>query len=603
MRKCKIIGYKCLIQGSPLRLSFNYAQYANSHVPAFQPGGGGWSLMVFSLDSLFDDYEKLQNVWTFSNSHLPLVRYHGVTFKFYQTEDMDYVVYFDRCWPMVDTKHTHANCSPTAQFLKQKKITIPSRKTQKNKKPYKKVRIRPPNQMQTKWYFQSDICKTPLVLLATTAVSLTNPFCAPEATSNNITIPMLNTMLIQRPNFKNYPVTTGYFIKTGQFEHEDSPFAAYLYAIHRQQDNETQSIELKKSNLNKYNPIPLCNTKVMQPGVSVTSTNYENNEKYWGNPFFHTYLDDEIYSLYFSNMTPTDLFQLKNTNDKTYHLTLTDPIIKYYRYNPETDKGATNKVYTVSNSTATSWAEPQNENLIFEGFPLYVLLWGWPDWLKKAKLTVDPDENQTLVIKTDQLFGPKQTYYVPIDKDFIEGFAPYSPEPPNQILPNNWSKLHWHPKLEFQLQQIEKICSSGPGCARMPYKHYMQSFCKYKFHFTWGGCPKTLENACNPCFQPKWPTTDTIPGGLEISNPNCNPYTQLYDFDWKGDFVKTKSIDRIKQHTSVNPDLFSITEGKNIPETLKKAKTPTTKEEEKELLLQLQQLRECQLNLYNILNQ
>lgn len=228
--------------------------------------------------------------------------------------------------------------------------------------------------MQTKWYFQSDICKTPLVLLATTAVSLTNPFCAPEATSNNITIPMLNTMLIQRPNFKNYPKTSGYFIKTGQFEHEDSYFAAYLYAIHRPSEKEEQGIELKKSNLQKYNPIPLCNTKIMQPGKSVTDDNYVNNETCWGNPFFHIYLEDESYSLYFSNMSPIDLFELKTNNNKSYHLTLTDPIIKYYKYNPNTNKNSTNKVYTVSNSAATSWAEPQNKQLIFEGFPLYILL-------------------------------------------------------------------------------------------------------------------------------------------------------------------------------------------------------------------------------------
>lgn len=53
------------------------------------------------------------------------------------------------------------------------------------------------------------------------------------------------------------------------------------------------------------------------------------------------------------------------------------------RYNPDTDTGEGNKIYLVSNSRATSWKEPENKVLIFDGFPLYILAWGWTDYIKK----------------------------------------------------------------------------------------------------------------------------------------------------------------------------------------------------------------------------
>lgn len=94
-QRCKVLGYKCLFQGGPDRTNNNYIQYVYSTIPEKQPGGGGWSLLVFSLDSLYEDYKHLENVWTVSNAALPLIRYRGCQFKFYQTEETDYVVTYD----------------------------------------------------------------------------------------------------------------------------------------------------------------------------------------------------------------------------------------------------------------------------------------------------------------------------------------------------------------------------------------------------------------------------------------------------------------------------------------------------------------------------
>ncbi len=77
--------------------------------------------MVFSLDSLFEDYEHLENVWTSSNVALPLVRYLGCTIRLYQSQATDYVFLYDNCWPMVDTPFTHADSCPIRMLMRKTK--------------------------------------------------------------------------------------------------------------------------------------------------------------------------------------------------------------------------------------------------------------------------------------------------------------------------------------------------------------------------------------------------------------------------------------------------------------------------------------------------
>lgn len=60
INKCKCIELKCLFQGSPLRSNNNFIQYIYSFIPEKQPGGGGWSIQVLSLDSIYEDYQHLQ---------------------------------------------------------------------------------------------------------------------------------------------------------------------------------------------------------------------------------------------------------------------------------------------------------------------------------------------------------------------------------------------------------------------------------------------------------------------------------------------------------------------------------------------------------------
>nr|UGV38622.1 MAG: ORF1 [TTV-like mini virus] len=590
MQRCKIIGYKCLFQGSTKNLPTNYIQYIYSTVPPYWPGGGGWSIIVFSLTSLFEDWEHLENIWTKSNVGLPLVKYRGCILKFYQSYDTDYIAVYDRCWPMIDTDLTHPDSCPSRMLQKKHKTVIPSRKTQPRKKPYKKIFIPPPAQMQTQWYFQRDICKLPLFMLTTTSVDLLYPFCSPHSKSNNITIPCLSPFVFQNLNFTDYG-TTGYSPKT---KSNTNTTPLYLYA-----STNHQITTLTPDNVKQL--IPLVNTKDYQPGQEMSTQSWENKPENWGNPFYYHYLTNNIsedtFTIYIS---ATNTTTMKNgiTNDisSTNSITkLTGPLIYYCRYNPAKDKGDTNKMYLVSTSTQDKTiTPPANTNLQIEGLPLFVLTWSWTDWVVKAKITPDIFKYRTLVIETKML-EPELTHYIPIDSDFLEGKDPYTPDHTEGTphAPNFYNSKNWHPKFLFQQQTVKNIAMSGPAVHRDTNHSYIQAYCKYKFLFTWGGCPKQLPKPFEPCLQPKWTTANNITGRLEITNPNTQPQTELYSWDWDEDFIKTQAIKRVTEYTETDkPTLFS-TANKNNPKVLIKVqeKEDPAEKEEKEIFQQLQQLR------------
>lgn len=560
----------------------NFVQYVYSIIPEKQPGGGGWSIQVLSLDSIFEDYEHLQCIWTKGNAGLPLVRYMGCKFTLYQSKETDYVFSYDNCWPMVDTIHTHADSAPFRMLQKKNKIVVPSMNTKKRRKPYKKVFVKPPPQMTNKWYFQKDICKTPLVMFTATAVDLGNPFADPRAKSNNVTIHCINPYLFQNPDFQHWG-TQGYSPKMAD---QETPL--YLYA--------SQIANLTYQNLlqHKDTIIALTNTKDHTPGTPLTNSQVTDISKLAGNPFHEDYTTGDMY-VYISKITPQEMQKyLKNNSEPPttkQSITSAGSIIYTFRYNPDNDDGSTNKQYIVSTASGTKIKPPENENFILSGFPFPYMLWGWTDWIKKLGETPQFDTNKLLILETKAFDDKTIPLFIPIDLTFIHGYDPYEPieDKTHSISPYN--AKNWFPRYEFQKKTINDICLSGPACPRPPWDHYLQAICKYTMYFKWGGCPKSLQKAYNPCSQSKWPTPDNLYGGPTVQNPNIFPQTELYSWDWENDYVTKAAIDRIRRYTEIDPKMFSITEIKNNPPAIQKKKTTEDEEEEKKLKLQLHKLR------------
>nr|UGV39314.1 MAG: ORF1 [TTV-like mini virus] len=534
IRRCNIIGNVCLFQGSPFRAIHNYVQYLYDYVPDNEPGGGGWTLMVESLGSLWEDFQHLKNVWTSSNKGLPLVKYSGVTLTFFQSPYTDYCVQIFRCYPMQDSKYQHADLAPSRMLLKRDVIKVPSLETRKKRKPYKKRFIPPPSQMQNKWYFQKDICDIPLIMIAATAVDLRYPFTGSASKSNNITLKALNPELFHRHDFDHPSDTLGYFPKPNTF----------LYA--------TKNITTTETPTKKNQLIYLGNTKDNQAGKGVDTF------ADWGNIFFHRYFNNEQ-PIWVTQKPPS---QLQDNLTPTEWTQLSLPLTIDVRYNPEKDTGEGNKIYLVQNYTGTNWDEPQNPDLILDGFPLYDMVWGFTDWQKKIKIATNVDTSWIVVINSS-FFDQKLTSYVFLDESFIEGFGPYHTEKiPRQ------HQQHWSPKVTFQEKSLNTLGISGPGSPRPPYDNYMQAKMRYNFHVKWGGCPRKLDEPSDPCSQPHWNIPSNFTERLQIEDPETAPETQLQQWDWRRDYVKEKAIDRIQKHTKTDVSLQIPTESRHTAPVL-----------------------------------
>nr|UGV39094.1 MAG: ORF1 [TTV-like mini virus] len=582
IRNCKIVGDICLFQGSPLRSIFNYTQYMYSFVPPEEPGGGGYGVIVMSLGSLFEGFQHLKNIWTTSNTGLPLVRYLGATFYFYQSPTTDYAVEIRRDFPMNDFKYTHADSCPNRMLLKTNTIKVPSTETRKKRKPYKKVKIKPPAQLENKWYFQKDICDLPLVMILATAVDLRYHYGGSHWESNNISLICLNPLLFQDHNFTNYEITRGYYPKPN----------LYLYAS---RTNHQPTVEADTAGLKL---IYLGNTKEYKLGQELDIDNIKtSSHDKWGNPFYPKF-DQESYTIYGAPVPPS---QINKSNPKTTFTIIADNFYHHIRYNPEKDTGETNQLYVVPNYDQSSWEPPENQNLVFSGLPFFDIIWGYVDWQEKVHDINHIMENHILVMKS-KTFNEPLPAYIPIDLSFRDGFSPYRTED-SEIKITDYDKSHWHPCIRHQVYSMNQIGLTGTGCCRSKYNNYLQAKMKYIFKFKWGGSPKDLEKPFDPCSQPKWDLPSNLSQGIQIENPSTAPETQIQSFDWNRDYIKQKTISRIQKHTKTDGSLQLVTEHRFNPPAPQESSSETSEssseEEETQTSLQTQilRLRKQQLKL------
>lgn len=571
----------------------------NSIVPEHWNGGGGWSQLKFSLGSLWEQRQIVRNVWTKSNIALPLVRYLGCSFKFYRTLDVDYIVMYNRCFPMVDTEAKHTNAQPSTMLMYKHKILIPSYKTAPHKrKPYIRKRIKPPAQLQNRWYFQKDICDTGLVMLTTTAADFQRYFQNPKAVSNNITITCLNTTVFQSRNFQQTELGTTFWGPKQDY---------YLYGTLNGHEETAQLRDL----------VFLGQTQTYTAGepIGMQDWNTYSQERTrtikFGNIFDTTYLHGtKNVWVGGAQQSPDKLFANKNENERTQlaksKLTLmSQPILVKCRYNPNKDTGIGNEIYFLKNTrNERLWDAPTDPKLVLTGYPLWLAWWGWPDWQKKLHIMQQIDLNYIAVFKTTCI-PEKLPGYVPIDYEFTEGKSPYETEI-QYPLPSD--SQHWYPRFKYQMRSIDDICKSGPGTIKTS-TNSIEAHCSYSFYFKWGGCPKQLENIEDPCNQPKYPIPSNQLQTVEIQDPISSPTKELYQFDFRRHLITASAAERIKKDSKPTTSLFTdATKWSANPhqsETEEEDETPTQETETEtlqQLLLQQQRdQRRLQRNILKLL--
>lgn len=568
--------------------------YEESWVPQRIPGGGGFSLKNLSLYSLYIENTMGHNIFTHTNKDHPLVRYLGCTIKLYQSANVDYVCTYSNTWPLKSSMLMYNSLQPSLHLMQKNKIIVPSKITQKRKKPYIKKFITPPTQMKNQWYFQSQLSKIPLFMFRTTACSLDHYYVGSRMLSTNINIISLNTAFIQN---------RGWGTRTTYWNQELGTKRYFLYGT-RKEINETTNIgQLKLTEI-----IPLTNTVDDYEGTfyddihtTKPTTFEEYTKKYAGNPF-HTYYLQNQYHVFTTTNSPSAIHQQfpsnwtqKTVNDLTNkewtYMTMTNTV----RYNPYKDNGTGNTVYFLPiKTTGHGYIAPTHENLRNDNLPLWLLLFGFADFIKKTDLIHHVDTDQILVIETTKT-NPQKSPLVPLSLSFFEGRSPYITE--DKVEPEDQTR--WYPMYQYQQETCNNICLTGPGTPKIPEDTTVEAKMKYTFHFKWGGDLPQMSTIEDPTTQPYYPIPNNLLQTTSLQNPTTAPQQYLYSFDERRHQLTKKAAERITKDWQTETMSLLSAEPRFAEQTAPQdPQTESSSEEEETDLFQLlQQQRNKQLKL------
>lgn len=567
INKCKIKGEISLFVAGKSRVTHDYTMYKESITPTGESSGGAWSIQQFSLDALYAEFTKHRNFWTKSNLGLPFARYTGCTFKFFKSLYTDYIVTVSTCPPFSVTLDMFLNTQPQRMLFEKKRYIIPQLKSTTRKK-YKKVHIRPPSFMTNKWFFQRDMCKTPLLLITTAACSLEQPYCPENQISYNITLYSLDTNFFQNTNFETFG-TQGYIPK--QVNGEE--FHIFKHKKHTNDNN-------------WKNLIPLANTYSYQDGSdNIDSYDKFTNKQYWGNPFTQENAHPDV-ELYYSTTWPS---KTDWDSNRAASITKMEPLYWECRYNPEADKGIGNMVYLKSNNhdeQGTIFTLPTKSELIIKDYPLWLIFWGFIDYLKKSNAAQQLDTSYLYVVRSPYI-QPKKTVYLFLDRYFVF---------PQQDRLTYAERLKWHPMYTMQEEVEDFFGISGPYAPKINRSQCIQANAQYTFYFKWGGCPAPMEEIISPCNQDKFPIPDNIYETNKIQNPNTPPEEMLYNFDERRGQITKRCAERITKNSK--PDIsftdLSPLDLQVLPQTTESDPEETQEEAQTPLQQQFQHLKQQQ---------
>ncbi len=148
-----------------------YTAEKTKYVPPKVPWGGGIGLENFTLNYLYEEYNYKNNIWTASNKYKDLCRYTGTTINLFRHPETDFVVAYSRQPPHVLNKYTYPSLHPQMLLLDKHKKVILSQASKQNSKYKTKIKIKPPKQMSTKWFFTKDFAKYSLFTLKASAAN------------------------------------------------------------------------------------------------------------------------------------------------------------------------------------------------------------------------------------------------------------------------------------------------------------------------------------------------------------------------------------------------------------------------------------------------
>nr|UGV35962.1 MAG: ORF1 [TTV-like mini virus] len=599
IKRLTVKGYYQMFFTTNERTNHNNTLYIDSTTPFHVHGGGGFSLTQMTLNNLYDQHLRLRNWWTKSNDTYPLIRYMGVTVYLYYQQNFDYIFSYNNCFPMKCSRICYNATQPMAMMLMKHRKIVQCKNYNRKRKPYRKLFIKPPPQLKNQWYFQHNLADIPLVNFMCTAASLDRMYAPSNAVTTTVRFYTLNAQFFTSHLFK-YRTTSGYTPKPNR-----PLFAApeaHTYA------------EIKFEDLiylgNAFDYGPGTEIKNVMPNTNTEArwNKYFTESAHWGNPFLQNYLDHTQMTIQ-STVPLSELKQFLQSKNYNFQTKLTEfgnklaevktPYILEVRYNPHKDKGKDNEVYIlhIDNKGYEGWEpEPNKPEYISRDLPLWTLLWGLSDWYTISGQISSADTHSLIVIKTKYFEPKEEAYYVLLGEHFLTGRSPYFPFSNDHSEPerNSADNENWHPKLNFQKEVFNIICSTGPGVIKLNKDQSAEAHIQYKFHFKLGGCPPPMELIVNPQEQPIWTIPSNFNDQPSLQSPGTPFEHFLYHFDQRGDYLTKRAIKRLQKDYPTKETIPSITgsTGLNIPpeKTQESDSEASTEEKEQEALFQQLQL-------------
>nr|UHM26170.1 MAG: ORF1 [Torque teno midi virus] len=547
--KCKIIGFGCLVAGAEGRQSFCYTNEVAEYPQPKAPGGGGFGAELYTLEYLYQQWIGRRNIWTKSNDYKDLVRYLWCTIKLYRHPTTDFIVAYNRQPPFLIEKDYYNNIHPLMLMLAKHHKVVPSLKRKPFGKPYVKMKIKPPKQMLTKWFFQQDFAEQGLFALQASACNLGWAYYGPNSQSRCITGYALNIQFYQ---IQQWAATLG-----------TQPYLPYSSYPHTKKlvywtINDKGVKQSHKVDIASYNTSVNYNTGFFQQGVLQARkiTEEKNGQSKFDDPSAQANLP-----------------------------------ITAFRYNPDIDDGHGNAVWLVSTLAGRNWEKPGDSDLIISGKPLWLAFYGFWNFIQKTKkdkgwLLTGFFCVQSPAIKL--LTPHKQTIFPILDLDFIQGKLPYG-----ETITETKKNL-WYPNVENQVITITNFVQTGPYIPKYAYlkESSWELTYKYIFHFKWGGPYVSDQPVQNPKDQGKYDVPDTITQTVQVSDPlkqTCK--AMLRDWDYRRGIVTTTALKRMSEHLQIDSSLQS--DGSETPKKKRKITAEIPHHQEK-----AQEMQACLLSLF-----
>nr|UHM26027.1 MAG: ORF1 [Torque teno midi virus] len=540
IRRCKIKGYTVNCMGGEGRQYICYTDNKYRWTPRLAPGGGGIGVEKYTLQYLYNEYKRGNNVWTTSNKYLDLCRFTGMTFTFYRHSHLDFVIYYSREYPMLLEKHTYPNTHPYRLLQYKHRKIIPSMLTKPKGKNYVRVKIKPPRQLLNKWYFQEQFKDAGLVQLHSAVCDLRYSHLGCCNANQLITFRYLNLDMYSLAGWgnPNHPTaaTQGWY----------DPWA-------KQSQIQTVEINGRQVTVNQHN-----------------NFNWQETVSY-DKGWFQSAL-----------MQATKIITPAQDNLP----------VNYARYNPTVDTGEGNRVYFVSVTNYNYNAPTKDPDVIIEDLPIWQALLGFADYVIKKKGDTTYLQTFYLIIqcKAIEPGGSPNKKYIVLDENFCKGNAPYGSDI------SSYMKTHWYPCYTFQQETINAFVECSPFMPKMANQKLStwELKSKYTFYFKWGGAELPEPEVKNPKDQAAYDVPDKLSQAIQIADPSKQSATKaLHLWDFRRGFITAKALKRIYQDTESDESLYSDTEEtpKKKKKTLQGNTLPCTHQETEEI-------QKCLLSLY-----